>query len=622
MKLYHRGAALLLALLLALNLSACGRRATEPSEPQETIPEQSETLPEETSPAPVEPARTAEEQQAAFDEFIMEEFVSSLEEEYLSIHHTLRHPEDYGIDISKAQVSVGDAINEAYLKEAREENQRLKVEFEAFDYELLTPEQQETYRLYQFLMENAIASTSEEFAYLGGAFTPMGGLQGDIASLLMEYEFYTMEDVDAYLAMMEDIPRYVEEMLDFSRVQKEKGLFMPDVASQSSRDYCKKIMDAGEDSAILGSVLSNLENCQLLNEEQKAQYQEEARKIFLEGILPCFESIYNTLGELMEEENNQLGLCYLENGKAYYEQLFRQKSGSERSVEDAKELLEEYVELCLRNIAMIGVNDEELYEEYIYEGAIVDFSDNDQILENLEKRIAEDFPAIDPVDYNVKYLDPEVAIDGVTAYYVVPQIDDPLGQKIKINPNAAMDLELPSTFTVFAHEGLPGHLYQTNYILQNLENPFRKTTSIIGYSEGYATYAELIALNYLDEQLEKDMITLEQCYTIFQNSLIALCDIGIHYDGWTVVDMEDFMDQYVSLGDVTPIYNQLLGDPAGFQPYYMGCVELLELRRNAQNELGGRFNDMEFHKVILEGGDLPFSVLADKVEAYIERAKA
>ena len=113
-----------------------------------------------------------------------------------------------------------------------------------------------------------------------------------------------------------------------------------------------------------------------------------------------------------------------------------------------------------------------------------------------------------------------------------------------------------------------------------------------------------------------------QSYSIFENCLIALCDIGIHYESWTLEETTDFMQQYLDIDYVDVIYDQLVGDPACFLSYYVGCAEFLDLRHHAQNELGERFVDADFHEVILQGGDLPFSVLKEKVETYINSKKA
>lgn len=599
-----------LAALICVSLAACEKNPQIP----EQNPQQEETLSHFSS---------VEEMQKAFDDFILDEFTSSLEGDYLSIHHTLLNPQTYGIDLENAEIIVGESVNEDYIAKYSAQNLELKTEFEKFDYELLRDDQQETYLLYKHLLENAIKGFEGDFPYMGGAFTPMQGLQGDIPSVLMEYNFYTLRDVDAYIELMSALETYVDDSIEYSKVQAQKGYFMSDIAANSTMEYCKKIIEAGMDSAILDSVVYNLENCDLLDETQKADYIKKATEIFENSILPAYQKIYDCVNELKNPKNNSEGLSKFKNGKEYYEYLFRVKSGSERSVSDSKKLLLEYIDLCVENILNIAENNPDLYEEYIYnDGGKINFGGIDEMILELEEKILKDFPEIEAVDYSINYLDPEVAIDGVTAYYVVPPIDSKISQKIKVNPNADLSFESPSTFTILAHEGIPGHLYQTNFVMQNVENPFRKSSAILGYSEGYSTYCELISLNYLSDQLDPNVILLEQFYTIFQNCLIALCDIGIHYENWSLEDMYNFMNNYTSMEDVSPIYEQLQADPAAFQAYYMGCVEFMELRRNAQNSLGGKFNLKEFHRIILEGGDLPFSVLEMKIDEWVKSLKS
>ncbi len=642
--------ALLLAALLSLNLSACKPRTKAPVQPKPPAQEE-EVLPQETEQpqaskpvrplTPVEKDPTAEKakyiplserkypeseagkKQKAFDEFIMRDFVDSLQEDYLALHYTLLEPEVYGIDSSQAAVSLGDVVNDEYLEEARNANYEIKKEFEDFDYDLLTPEQQETYLVYEYLLEMALLSVEGDFPYMGWAFSPMQGLQGDIVSMLMEFEFYTAEDVDAYMELMADVPRYIDEMLDFTYEQEQKGYFMPDVAAEQTISYCDGIVKAGEDSSLLEAVLYNIDHCDLLTESQKADYKENAHQLFMEGILPAYQKICEYLEYFIDDENNQLGLAHLENGKEYYEFLFRQKSGSDLTVEEGKALLEKYLELSWDKIGELSRTRPEAYREYIYGNSTnTGYTNLDEILSDLEEKITQDFPYIEPVDYTVSYLDSEVAIENVGAYYVSPPLDSTHTQKIKVNPeNENVQFDQPFAFTLLAHEGMPGHLYQTNYMMQNVTEPFRQNVSIVGYTEGWASYMELIALGYLEDRLSADAILLEQCYTVFENCLYALCDIGIHYEGWDEDDLEWFLDDYLSIQNTDPIFEQLVGDPAAFQAYYMSCIQLIDLRRQAQNSLGGRFDLKEFHEVLLSGGDVPFTVLKQKTENYIESKK-
>lgn len=648
--------ALLLAALLTVNLSACKPRTEAPVQEESPVQEEveineeNEPEPTEETPIAAEPPEEEEKpeqpvsvkkaeyipidqrdypdseagaEQKAFDEFIMRDFTESLEEDYLGLHYTLLEPEAYGIDSSKAVVSLGDVVNEEYLAEARNSNLEVKEEFEAFDYDLLTAEQQETYQVYEYLLEMALLSTEGDFPYMSWVFTPMQGLQGNIVSMLMEFEFYSVEDVDAYMKLMADIPRYIDEMLEFTRLQEKKGYFMPDIAAHESIRYCEGIIEAGENSSLLEAVLYNIEHCDLLTDSEKSSYKKEARQLFLYDIIPAYQRICDTLDYCTDDRNNQLGLAHLENGKEYYEYLFRLKSASDLTVEEGKALLEKYLELSSDKIADISRSNPELYRAYAFgDNTNTGYTNLDHILSDLESAIAQDFPYIDPVDYTVSYLDPEVAIDNVGAYYVAPPLDSIQTQKIKVNPESQyVRFEEPFSFTLLAHEGLPGHLYQTNYMMQNISEPFRQNAGIIGYSEGWASYVELISLSYLEGRISPDVILLEQCYMIFENCLYALCDIGIHYEGWDEEDLEWFLDDYISMQNTDPIFEQLVGEPAAFQAYYMSSIQMIDLRRQAQNSLGGRFDVKEFHEVLLSGGDVPFSVLRDKVEAYIASSK-
>lgn len=645
MKLSHRLSALVLALLLTLNLSACQRRV-EPEAPEE--PSQPPAVEEEIDvPSPPEkkpekepePPKTGDNspkilsyvfpserdypddeagaEQKAFDEFLLEEFVSSLEDDYLNIHTTLVDPSHFGIDKTAAEVTIGDAVSEEFLAEARANNLELKERFEAFNYDLLTEEQQESYKLYQFLLENALTSLEGDFPYMDWAFSPMQGLQNGIVSMLMEFEFYSLEDVDAYMAMMKDIPRYVDDVLEFSRKQERMGYFMPDTAAHSAMQYCKSVIKDGENAALLTAILHNLEHCELLNEQQKAAYCDEARRFFVEELIPCYQKIHDTLDFLTDERNNQMGLAHLKNGKEYYELLFRQRSGSDRSVSETKELLHSYLKLALKEISNIADKNSELYRGYLYGDDSAEFSGLNDVILDLEEQIFSNFPYIESVDYTISYLDSQVAVDGIGAYYVVPPIDSKEVQKIKVNPDWVGSETSLDTYTLLAHEGLPGHLYQSNYAFQNISEPFRLDTSILGYSEGYASYVELISLNYLRDRVDPDLIRLNQCYTIFNNCMVAICDIGIHYEGWTLEDMENFCGKYINMQDGSDLYEQLLGDPAAFQSYYTGLIEFIELRNCAESMLGEDFDEKEFHALLLEGGDLPFSILWEKLDAYI-----
>ena len=170
-------------------------------------------------------------------------------------------------------------------------------------------------------------------------------------------------------------------------------------------------------------------------------------------------------------------------------------------------------------------------------------------------------------------------------------------------------------FTTLAHEGYPGHLYQTVYFANTNPDPIRTILNFGGYVEGWATYAEMCS--YYLAPLTKDQATLLQKNSSIVLGLYTLADIGIHYDGWSREDAISFYKKY-GIGDednINQIYDLILGSPGNYLKYYVGYVEFLELKKDWVKAYGSQASQKEFHKAVLDVGPAPFKV----VEKYIGR---
>jgi uncharacterized protein (DUF885 family) len=51
-------------------------------------------------------------------------------------------------------------------------------------------------------------------------------------------------------------------------------------------------------------------------------------------------------------------------------------------------------------------------------------------------------------------------------------------------------------------------------------------------------------------------------------------------------------------------------------------LKIQELRARAQNELGKKFDQREFHNAVLKNGALPLEILEEQVDDYIRQKKA
>lgn len=117
--------------------------------------------------------------------------------------------------------------------------------------------------------------------------------------------------------------------------------------------------------------------------------------------------------------------------------------------------------------------------------------------------------------------------------------------------------------------------------------------------------------SYYLAPLSKPHATLLQKNNSIILGLYAAADIGIHHDGWS---LEDTIEHFAAYGIedeavIAEIYQYILGDPANYLKYYVGYLEILELKKEYMKQKGNEFSQKEFHKELLEIGPAPFEVV-------------
>ena len=190
---------------------------------------------------------------------------------------------------------------------------------------------------------------------------------------------------------------------------------------------------------------------------------------------------------------------------------------------------------------------------------------------------------------------------------MIPALDH-YGENV-IYINQGYERDGISLFTTLAHEGYPGHLYQTVYYASQTPDPIRNLFTYNGYVEGWATYAEMCSYYLAD--LKKEQATLLQKNASILLGLYSLADMGIHDEGWSREELQAFFAGY-GLGNqesVDQIYDLILSDPANYLKYYIGYLEFLDLKEDYVKENGKEFRQETFHKCVLDVGPAPFELV-------------
>ena len=244
----------------------------------------------------------------------------------------------------------------------------------------------------------------------------------------------------------------------------------------------------------------------------------------------------------------------------------------------------------------------------------------EEMLEHLKTCMEADFPMPSDNHYEVKTVEPAMQKYLSPAFYLTAPMDDPDENNIYINPAYNhTDIEL---FTTLAHEGCPGHLYETVSSYDQDFTPLRHILNFGGYTEGWATYVEMLSYDYADlDPLLARALQLNASATL---SLYASIDIGVHQEGWDRDIVLEFLSDHgiSSVEAADHIYELVVEAPANYLKYYVGYLEFLELKKDALNHYGSDYNDKAFHQALLAIGPAPFSIIQKYLPLYYDSSES
>lgn len=543
-------------------------------------------------------SETSAGQNRQFRQFTKQLFCQELSSNTISLHYTLKNPKEY--DIRENEVTFGTFPTDNKNLLAAVEN--LEEVLKTFDYNKLSVENSLTYDVLKCYL-NMTERDAEYILY----DEPMGlvsGEQTQLPVILSEYPFYEQSDVDTYLQLMKTTPEYFASLLKFEQKKSKAGLFMSDKMAEQVIEQCKAFRDMGENNYLYSTFAERVQTVTSLSDKQKSDYIQKNARMMKAYVLPAYDNLICTIEKLKGSGKNEQGLCYLPKGKDYYEQVVEASTGSTRSVEEIRDMTRRQMTEDLEAMERVMQNSEREVNAAIPQNPV-------SILQDLQTKILTSFPELPDTTYEVKYVPKAMQEHLSPAFYMIPAIDAYNENVIYVN-----EAQIGNTMTLFttlAHEGYPGHLYQTVYFANTNPDPIRTILNFGGYVEGWATYAEMCS--YYLAPLTKDQATLLQKNSSIVLGLYTLADIGIHYDGWSREDAIAFYKKY-GIGDednINRIYDLILGSPGNYLKYYVGYVEFLELKKDWVKEYGSQASQKEFHKAVLDVGPAPFKV----VEKYI-----
>lgn len=551
--------------------------------------------------------------QKEFDTFLAtlpKELVSS---DSMNLNYMFKNPGDFGIEQELQTLPYYDIT---LVEEDSESTKVLMEKLEAFESEKLTQEQQLTKKvLLDSLSRNLERS---QYYYLDtnflGSFT---GFQAQLPLLLDEYNFTRKIDVDSYINILETSEEYFKKYAQIERDRQAAGAGMSQDVLDGVIGQCESFVSGGS-AFLVESFNRRIDATDFLTEEEKAAYKVKAEEVTTKNFIQAYKTLGEELGAI-EGSADTHGLATTENGPEYYAALIRANVGIDETPEELELYLGDKYRQYLTALQMMVQKDPTLFDRVMDAKVEVDIDNVDEMITFLHQATAQDFPALPVLSYKINYVDESMQENFSPAAYLTSRIDTPITDQEIIILNGDFKSE---TYPTLAHEGYPGHMYQTVYY-KSLNPPVvRRMLDYLGYTEGWASYVESYVTRYT--ALDADLAEFVGYYNGLIHVYYAMMDLGIHYSGWNKDDLESFLVANFGPQEpevVTEIYNLICELPSYYLYYYVGEMRMEDLRMKAMDELGDKFVEMDFHKSILDAGPCSFPILEEQVDAYIAATK-
>ncbi|MGJ0776691.1 DUF885 domain-containing protein [Faecalicoccus pleomorphus] len=551
-----------------------------------------------------EPEEELTEYQEEFNDFLKDQLVETLESDHYTLHSYLKDPETYDIDSASVEKTFG-RMDAASMEEDRKEIQETLDQLQAFDYEQLTDQQQDTYDIFTYTMQGSKELSDPKFDYIASAFSPMTGIHVSFPTIFADWTFDSEQELKDLILMIQDVDDYTQSAIDYTYIQNEKGYLCLDFDSILS--YCEKILDKGLESSVLKGLQDQVDALDLNSDQTKA-YKQELEQAFKDSYLKAYELIKAAMLDLKQNGNNHPnGLASFDVGKEYYSLLMKNNTGSDMEVIEVEDLMDT---ACKEHLQTFIENAD---SDMSFLFTSTNYTGYEQMLDDIQDQMFDDFPKVESLEYEIKDMEEDVASDnGVAAYFQIPEIDGDLKGQLRVNPNNN-NMKAIDTYMTVAHEGMPGHMYQYNYAQEHISEPLRwSILASSAYQEGYATYAQHYSLRYLKGIKPKQLKAYSEYMLVIYDALV-LADIGIHYYNWDQEKCQKEIEENYGITIDEKQYNQLLYTPCAFEPYYTGYEQIMDLKERAKNTLKSDYNEKEFHTILLNCGPAPFFIVEENM---------
>ncbi|OCQ22499.1 hypothetical protein A7985_00590 [Pseudoalteromonas luteoviolacea] len=449
-------------------------------------------------------------------------------------------------------------------------------------------------------------------------------------------------DAKAYVERLAAFASMVDQVKEKVLADAKRGVILPKPLFPNTLAYLNSYTQPAANAHVLvTSFEDKLAGLEDLSEQAKQGYVKAASNVMMEKVYPAFKRIASEMKILEQQASDKVGIWAQPNGEAFYQHAITYLADSDMSAEQIHEVglaeverISERMDEILRANGYTKGSVSERMQQLNEEPRFL-FADSDEgrqeLLEFLRGEIKvinekapQYFSTLPPQKVEVKRIPVEVEAGAPGGYYYGPSLDGSRPGVFAIN---LKDMKAVPSFglkTLTYHEAVPGHHFQIALnMLQTDIGLMRQNASFNGYIEGWALYSELLA--YEMGMYENDPFgDLGRLQAEAYRAARLVVDTGLHYKKWSREEAIAYFAEATgsAMSDVVPAIDRYIAWPGQALGYKLGMLKFEELRKDAQQALGDKFDMTSFHDEILLKGARPLALVEKDIARWVEKRKA
>jgi uncharacterized protein (DUF885 family) len=521
-------------------------------------------------------------------------------------------------------------------------NQHLEqslAKLEAIPRNELPPAEQLNYDLYREQLEITIEGLKFhgdafplQTEFPGSLYLPidqMGGVQQSIPDVIAQMSTEKTSDHRDLIARLNGIPAEIDQNIALMKLGMAAGWTPPKI---TMRDVPKQVGAQIVSDPMASPLLAAFNNFPAsVPTADRQQLTDEAKAAYTQKVAPAFTRLRDFLtNTYIPACRDSVSAAALPNGADYYKYLVRWETTTSMTPEQIHQT-------GLDQVKQIRAQMNDLIDQTGFQGSFADFekflntdkrfvypSADDMLLDyralakQVDPQLAHLFGLLPRLPYGVKEV-PAASAPSQTAAYYEP--GSPISGRAGYLFVNTYDLPSRPSWDaddLLLHEGVPGHHLQIS-LAQEMPNmpEFRKQLGYTAFVEGWALYAESLGPEvglYTDPYSKFGYLSAQMW-----RAVRLVVDTGIHSEGWTRDQAIQYFEENTGqphLNSVVEVDRYIVW-PAQALGYKIGQLKILELRHEAEQKLGPRFDIRKFHDAVLDQGALPLGILEKQVNAWI-----